>query len=345
MQNLIRRGFELGQSPALLASASDPIENWSEGKPCKLTGACSTLLTKYASDIIQTEKLLLEILEGSSVEESLMRPPYLERLAPGFEGLGAAFNEGDDQEIEMVMFDATDGDKTLAEDLWMKVSWLSFCDDDASIRFRFSFGVDLEEDVAADPLRQKAAADLADAVFPESSIITKNPDLLETVRDVLSDRAPNFVERIVYFNAPNGGAYMHHDLERGHAGVVYAQVSGATLWLALPHHSLVSEVLSFIETERLPNSLSQAQQQQLRSLAAAPEELSQALNSFAHDALIHLINETKVFVQYLIERGHSRILHAGDAILLPQHDEQNCCWHSVFCLGEDIGQALSFAIR
>jgi hypothetical protein len=32
-------------------------------------------------------------------------------------------------------------------------------------------------------------------------------------------------------------------------------------------------------------------------------------------------------------------------MLLPQESMKNCAWHSVFCLGEDAGQALSFAIK
>ena len=75
------------------------------------------------------------------------------------------------------------------------------------------------------------------------------------------------------------------------------------------------------------------------------DRLSHALNSFAHNELIHLINETEEFTQHLIEKGHSQTLEAGDVILLPQKDQNTCCWHSVFCLGEEMGQALSFAIK
>lgn len=350
MQNLYRRGFGLGTAPRKSAAKADSLENWSRGLPTKLEGVCNDAISAHSHDIQQTEKLVLSILEGESPEALLAAEPYVNRLARMFDPMGAAYNEGDDQEIEMVMFDAISQHSDTAtcetvEDLWMKVSWLSFHDEDASLRFRFSFGVDLEEDVAADPIRQTAAAELAEAVFPESAIITTNRRLLDHVKTVLNGDTPRFVERILYFNAPNGGAYLHHDLERGHAGVVYAQVSGATLWLALPQQQLVDEVANFIQTHALPSSLSDTAQQELRSLAKDTEHLSQQLNSFSNDSLIHLINETQEFVQFLISQGHYRVLTAGDVILLPQKDAERCCWHSVFCLGEEMGQALSFAIR
>jgi len=289
MQNLFRRGFNLGLAPTAQAKAGDPLSHWFSGSACKLDAACLSQLAEHHENMRQTEQLVLTILNDESAEEALEQTPYKQRLSGYFESLGAAYNEGDEQEIEMVMFDAVVGDKTTAEDLWMKVSWLSFHDEDASLRFRFSFGVDLEEDVAADAVR--------------------------------------------------------HDLERGHAGVVYAQLSGATLWLCLPQQTLVEEIRDFITHNELPKSLNQAQQQELLALAKDADDLSQALNSFAHDALIHLINETEAFVQFLIGRQHYRILEAGDAILLPQKNPQMCCWHSVFCLGDEMGQALSFAIR
>jgi len=31
--------------------------------------------------------------------------------------------------------------------------------------------------------------------------------------------------------------------------------------------------------------------------------------------------------------------------LLPQRDLDNCVWHSVFTLGDEPGEALSFAVR
>lgn len=343
MQNLHRRGFDLGPIPQPNSSADNTRRAWQQGLPVKLTNVCTKEISQNKSHTVTTESFVLSILEGEAVDELLQKSPYFDRLQQQFESMGAAYNEADEQELETIMFDAINNPS--AEDLWMKVSWLSFYDDDASIRFRFSFGVDLEEDVAADSVRQKAAANLATSVFPESVIITQNKALLEKINHVIQIDSPNFVERIVYFNAPNGGAYLHHDLERGHAGVVYAQISGATLWLALPQQVLVQEIVKFLSTQSMPVSLSKNQQRDLKQLITNPSLISEALNSFSHDALISLINETSEFVQHLIGAGHYQILNAGDVILLPQQNQDLCCWHSVFCLGDEIGQALSFAVR
>jgi len=80
-------------------------------------------------------------------------------------------------------------------------------------------------------------------------------------------------------------------------------------------------------------------------LANDTERLNAELDSFANDNLIQLINETKAFVQQLIAAGHGHLIETGDVLLLPQEDQNKCCWHSVFNLGEESGQALSFAVR
>jgi len=344
MQTLKRRGFSLGALPSSSEGASDKLKNWRLGKPILLKQACLSLMDVHSDNIQATESFVLAVLEGEECEALLDNPPYSDRLEGSFESMGAALNEGDDQEIEAVMFDAKSNGALVAEDLWMKVSWLSFFDEDASIRFRFSFGVDLEEDVSADPIRQRAAAELAETIFPESSLITRNEALIENICSASGIKNPEFVERILYFNAPHGGAYFHHDLERGHAGVVYCQVSGSTYWLALPHAELAQEISFFVLHKPLPTSLSDEQKAELQQLAQSEHSISKALNTFANDALIHLINETQEFRQYLSNKGHGRLLNKGDAILLPQGDTATCCWHTVFCVGDEVGQALSFAI-
>jgi hypothetical protein len=213
------------------------------------------------------------------------------------------------------------------------------------LRFRFSFGIDHEEDVSADPMRQQLAAELGDKVFPESSIITGNIELNNKLSLILEGRTPCFVERIYYFNAPNGGAYLHHDLERGHAGVVFAQLTGSTFWLALPKQALVQEIIAFSKSHSWPESLTLEMRKEMSDLLLDRNYLSEQLSSFSNNTLIHLINETQEFVQFLIARGHSKHLLAGDVLLLPQATADTCCWHSVFCSGDEMGQALSFAIR
>ena len=313
-----------------------------------LPAVCKAGLAQYAKNIEQSASLYESILDDQECDHLLNQPPYLDRIASNFECLGSSINEGDDQEIETVLFDAVESQDIVAEDLWVKVSWLSFYEQDASLRFRFSFGVDHIEDVAADAKRQYYAAQLTDAVFPESKLITQNPVLASTLVKVLGSSAVKFVERIVYFNAPEGGAYLHHDRERGHAGVVYAQLSGSTCWLALSKQQLMTEIVQFVshcEANDWVTSIDPSARQELIALAASPERLASELETFANLSLINLINQTSEFVQQLCNQGHARILNPGDAILLPQEGEMSCCWHSVFCIGEETGQALSFAIR
>ncbi|MFT6100400.1 MAG: hypothetical protein ACJAYF_002958 [Arenicella sp.] len=349
MQPLVRRGFSLGNTLSSDTERQNQnqcnLDRWAQGLPVFLPAQCLASRAKYRTNLKQTESLITAIIDGKDCDSVLAQAPYVTRLEPKFQSLGSTFNEGDQQEIEMVMFDAMDGDKIIAEDLWLKASWLSFHDDDLSLRFRLSFGIDLEEDVAADPFRQQLAAELTDAVFPESSIITENNELIDKLKSILSSDGVRFVERIIYFNGPNGGAYLHHDLERGHAGVVFAQLSGRTFWLALPKQTLIEEIIRFSKSCSWPNSLTLEMRKEMSNLVGDRCYLAEQLDSFANTSLIHLINETEEFVQFLIARGYSTKLEPGDVLLLPQATEQTCCWHSVFCLGDEMGQALSFAIR
>lgn len=350
MKHLHRRGFSLGHTQGN-EQPSDPLSHWRSGQPVLLEQMCLTQVVDFSDDIKRSDILYAAILNGEECDTLLNHTPYAERLEPHFESLGCSVNEGDEQEIETIIFDAlADNDPAtiIAEDLWMKASWLSFNQDDASLRFRFSFGMDLVEDVAADKQRQHLAAQLTDAVFPESRVITENCQLNTALEQALESSEFHFVERIVYFNSPNGGAYLHHDRERGHAGVVYAQLSGSTFWLALPKRNLLDEIILFItlcETHGWPETLTAEYRAELTRCQSDRDLLSSELETFANSALIHLINETEGFVQQLIKHGHSRLLKAGDIILLPQDSELDCCWHSVFCLGQESGEALSFAIR
>lgn len=344
MSQLKRRGFFLGNIAQNKISQNDP-KLWKQGFPILLPKTCQKYLSQNSDNIAQTEKLVSAIFDGQDCDNILSKSPYVEKLEPKFQSLGSVFNQENQQEIEVINFDVMDGDEIIAEDLWLKLAWLSFYDDDMSLRFRFSFGIDQYEDVASDPIRQKFSAELTDAIFPESKIITSNDELVKKLQEILGKKEINFVERIIYFNAPNGGAYMHHDLERGHAGVVFAQVSGSTFWLALPKEKLLDEIIDFAQKNPWPKSLNSDMTKELNNLLQNKSLLEKELDSLANDSLIHLINETKEFVQFLINKGHSFKLDPGDVLLLPQENSKICCWHSVFSIGEEIGQALSFAIR
>jgi len=270
-------------------------------------------------------------------------------LAGRFELLGTSHNQGDQQEIVKLEFDAIEGGAAV-EDLWVKLSWLSYEEDDASLRFRFSFGMDHYEDVAADPVRQRYAAALTEALFPESALISANARLNGFLREILGGRDFVYVERIVYFNASEGGAQFHHDVERGHLGVVFAQLDGRTAWLALSTEQLLDEVQGFLNRPDADALLRAGIRQGkaragLIKVAGDRAALEELLNRPDSGPAEQLLNRTPAFSQQLVEGGHAFILRPGDVILLPQHDAVHCAWHAVYCLDECPGEALSFAIR
>ena len=290
------------------------------------------------------------VLDGGDCETLLLQAPYAARLAHRFELLASNYDEGDPQEIVKIEFDAMENGRLIAENLWVKLSWLSYQEHDASLRFRFSFGMENYEDVAADPERQRYAAELAEALFPESAVISANTRLAAFLRDMLQAEDVTYVERIVYFNAPEGGAQFHHDVERGHLGVVFAQVSGRTAWLALSTEQLLDEIQRFLAQADAESALRKVirhpkTRAKLFTLAQDRAALAAYLNDRDNDPLERLINRSPIFVRQLIERGHAHILHPGDVMLLPQHDMAHCAWHAVYCLDDHPGEALSFAIR
>ena len=323
---------------------------WLAARPILLAGFVTEDIPGHRRDIAQAASLMQAVLDGEDCEALLQREPYAGRLAPRFELLAATYDEGDPQEIVKIEFDVTQDDELIAENLWVKLSWLSYAEHDGSLRFRFSFGMESYEDVAADPQRQSYAAALTEALFPESAVISANTRLQHYLRDVLQAKDLIYVERIVYFNAPDGGAQFHHDVERGHLGVVFAQLSGRTAWLTLSTEQLLDEIQHFLAQPDADKGMAKTIKQKktrdaLVKLAADRAALAEYLNRRENDPLEQLINRTPAFIRQLIERGHAYILNPGDIILLPQQDAAHCAWHAVYCLDDSPGEALSFAIR
>ncbi len=347
-----RRGYSIGwigqianRTPPSLAEAA-----WSSDTPIVLPQFVAKEVARARSMITTSQQLLHRILDDEDCADIFLTEPYVSRLTPHFELLASSHDESDQQEIETLEFDVVDEEEVVAENIWVKLSWLSYAQDDASLRFRFSFGIVGYEDVASDFPRQAYAGELTEAIFPESEIVSHNERLNETIRHITAVENLAFVERIVYFNAPNGGAQFHQDVERGHIGVVYAQLHGRTAWLALSKSNLITEIKHFITRSDVDQVLSEIipdreSRQTLYRRAAAATELSAYLDDEENDPLEALINRTPAFTQQLIANGYAYILSPGDVILLPQHSVDRCAWHSVFCLDQFPGQALSFAIR
>lgn len=347
-----RRGYSVGwiAQRAGGPAPATPRALWQAGDGVFLPRLVAVGLEAHADQLSAAQILMSRVLDGESAADLITEAPYAARLAPQFDLLAATSDEGDPQEIETLEFDGLENGEVVAENLWVKLSWLSFDEEDASLRLRFSFGIAGYEDVASDYLRQQFAAQLTDAIFPESSIISSDPEVERTLCETLAIKAPAYVERIIYFNAPNGGAQFHQDVERGHLGVIFAQAYGRTGWFALPKQTLVDEIRRFLARADAvallkgggvkPKAL-----KTLQTKAAEAEILSAYMDDHDNDPLEALLNRVPEFSRQLVEAGYAYILQPGDVILLPQQDIEHCCWHSVFCLDDFAGEALSFAVR
>ena len=348
---LQRRGFALGYvcdggvEPPL--GDEEVVRRWQQDGAAQLSGVLD--IQPLQADIAQAHRLMAATLETCSVVDQLEASPYREQLGERFPLVAAVVEEHDEQGIEKLYFDVENDGGVVAEELWCKASWLSFHDDDASLRFRFSFGMEGYEDVAADPQRQQWAAQLCDAIFPESRAITTHGHLQQLLSQVLGG-VPAYVERIVYFNAPNGGAQMHHDVERGHDGVVFAQMSGSTFWLALSKPKLMDEISAFVLNDAhaaaiaavLPDADARAE---LMALVADRDAMAAYLEEGDHELLEAVMDRLPEFFAHLVAKGYGYFLKAGDLLLLPQKNLEQCVWHSVCNVGDQPGEALSFAVR
>jgi hypothetical protein len=166
-------------------------------------------------------------------------------------------------------------------------------------------------------------------------------------------------QAIAYWNAPEGGALFHHDafFEDGRAsgqlGVGYVQLTGSTFWLALSTPDLAERVREFVdllaagELRWVRARLAPHAREfgALEQLVADRRALERELGLPGCGRLAALVNHGPEFSALLADAGHAALLHAGDAILLPNHGPALTAMHSVFCAGEETGYSLSLAIR
>jgi hypothetical protein len=250
-----------------------------------------------------------------------------ERLGRGarFTAAGVSVDAGDAREIEKFHVDAKDpaGGRFAARDLYAKLSWVSADARDRSLRIRFSFGSERLRDWRRSAARARWADAFAEATFPECAAITNNRALVRLVERLVG-RPVRFSERILYANAPGGGAAFHHDAEPGQLGVVYAQLAGETGWIALRKR----ELAIFLA----------------KRLRRAPARVLRQLDGHGDAALERELQSSMGLVRDLVAESHFYRLRAGDAILLPSHGPDDVAWHSVFALGRAPSLALSFGV-
>ncbi|MFN0206388.1 MAG: hypothetical protein ACKVS6_08765 [Planctomycetota bacterium] len=323
---LRRRGLHYGYAATLPTApgafdVSFARESWKASRPILLHSAGARLVQKYNSEIDKTLELFEHLRNGGDFQQSMReRLGPLQQFKPG----GAATDAGDDREIEKVFYHgcSQSGARVVARDLYAKLSWISRDQRDPSLRIRFSFGSERHLDWMKSPRRAVFADRYAEAAFPESKVISKNPALCRIV-EKLTKRRVRYSERIIYNNAPGGGAVFHHDAEPLQIGVVYAQIAGETGWLALPKRTLAS---------MLAKRLRRPEKKVLYQLDEPDAKLEKLLNADAD------------FVRELVESDHYYPLRAGDLLLLPSNGPDDTAWHSVIALGDTPSLALSFAI-
>jgi hypothetical protein len=329
----VRHGWVSSSKPKPVDLASDAVRSdalarWPAAQAIHLPGALTTGLRRQAPSIRATLALFERLRRGASFQDELWA-----RLARDarFEPAGAARDLGDAREIEKVFADARSNGRLAARDLYAKLSWISHDPRDVSLRIRFSFGAEQLFDWQREVRRAPWSDQLAQAAFPECAALTGNRALVGLIERALGRRA-RFSERIVYNNAPGGGAVFHCDVEPDQLGVLYGQLAGETGWLALPKRELADELAAFVQGTRLARKATSAR----KALRWLDDEDDRELG--------RLLNHTPRFTRRLVERGAFFRLRTGDALILPSPAPDDTCWHSVFALGRRPSLAHSYGI-
>jgi hypothetical protein len=359
---------ESGEEPE---TEPDKRARWQASKPIVLRGI---LKDRFDQIYDSTELALSHCSEFKKpgelrrwIEDQLdATKPSAARFKTLDKGEGSEIKGGDpERDISRQRIQASlrakDGTVEIFDDLWVKVSKLSTSNLDESIRVRFSFGNEVEDDSNPDPVRNRLIAELATRCLPAATRI-RDCDNLNAVLEKVAERPLYPTQQIAYWNAPEGGALFHHDsFEKPgqeveatqQLGVVYAQVSGRTAWLALSIADLAKRVREFM------GHISDGQLHWVRAdLYPGVEDFQNALDFVADEKklieelakpgcgeLASLVNRGPEFTAFLADCGHGCILRPGDAILLPNTNLHNTAMHSVFCASPDVTYGISCGVR
>jgi len=343
------------------------VDRWHACRPIVLHGIVRPFLAEFVDEIASRDALRDELSKPGGLRRFLFE--HEADLDPAFRALAKRASLFDrERDIERVFLEsfAPNGRGKPIEDLWLKSAWLSTHDDDASLRLRFSFGSERDDDASRDVVRQRVIGDLAERLLPETSVITGHPALVPLLEKFCGEPVL-FTQHIAYWNAKSGGALFHHDafaedaLDDGswrQLGVCYVQLTGSTAWLALSLDDLVLRVREFVDalTEgEMPWVKAQLCEGPRAPIGFGFERLVQLVHDTAACAnelalpgqgiLFALVNRGPEFTSFLADAGHAFVLAAGDAILLPNRGLFATCMHSVFCAGDETGYSLSLAMR
>ena len=298
-------------------------ELWAADRPVFLPGILAAGLPSFRTELRRTLRLFDGLRAGELEFEREVRARLRGRRA--FSSSGAVVDAGDPREIEKVYVDGMRGRRFVARGLYAKLSWIAHDERDDSLRIRFSFGSENLLDWRKETRRAPWADRYAEALFPECALLARNARLLRTLARLLGRRL-RLSERIVYSNAPGGGAVFHHDCEPYQHGVVFGQLAGETAWLALPKREL-ARLLS----EHAPR-------------LAPRRRALRVLDREGDRRVVRILDETPALTRLLVRHGALHHLRPGDALVLPNHAWDDTCWHSVFALGKRPSLAHSYGI-
>lgn len=323
------------------------VARWQRCEPVVLQGCFQEVVEETQEWLDERDGLRERLSEAGGLRDWLM-----EQLDPesGFEPLSRARTLVDpERDIEKVRVAAGE------QELWLKSAWLSTHPQDASLRLRASFGAEGEEDASRDIQRHRLVRDLALTLFPEAAATLDDP-FLRTLLQRATGMEVLATQHIAYWNAPQGGALMHHDAFAEDAwndgafrqlGVCYVQFTGRTAWIALSTEALCRAVREFAAELRAGAMpwVSQTLGHGLLDLVQDDERLRTELALPGCGALHALVERGPEFTNLLAERGHAFLLEAGDGILLPNRGLHSTCMHSVWCAGDEVAYSLSMALR
>ncbi|MBL8727813.1 MAG: hypothetical protein JNM25_05245 [Planctomycetes bacterium] len=322
---LRRRGAELGFAVAVDRTPPDErqaLARWQQSEPVFLPGMLGDGPRRHAAAIRASLRMFERLRRGARFADELER-----RLAADddLRYVGSTADRRDARELERVILDAAPGGTVVAEDLWAKLAWIADTDSDRSLRIRFSAGPEqLDAWLQATDLTAGWVDQFAARAFPESAAILACLPLRRLLQRLLR-RPHRLSERIVYNNAPDGGAVFHHDAEPGQLGVVFSQLEGHTAWLALSKRRLAARVVHAGHA---------------RDVRVAMD----ALDRGEDRRLWRRLNRDAAFTADLAAHGALFVLRAGDTIVLPSQGFDDVAWHSVIALGRRPSLAHSYGL-
>lgn len=322
---LHRRGQDLGfivPLPSARRMPRDAATRWRDGEAVFLPGILGHGPRRHAAAIEETLRMFDRCRRGARFLDEVER-----RLRDDndLRYAGSTVDQSDPREIERVFIDAEPDGEVVATDLWAKLTWIANDQSDPSLRIRFSHGKEQIEEWMSGTDRSAGWVDiLAFRMFPECMAVLRCKPLLQLLGRLLQ-RPYRLSERIVYNNAPDGGAVFHHDAEPGQLGVAFSQLEGQTAWLALSKRRLAELLVR-------------------RGAAKTPMQAMARLDAGDDRGLWKLLNRDAEFTGHLAARGALFALQQGDAILLPSHGIDDVAWHSVIALGQRPSLAHSYGI-